>query len=185
MTGGLSVRRVSYPSADGTAIGLFLIHREDVTPQADTPAILSGYGGFTITVSPGWQPRIAAWNLARLADTLLPLVSDDFDEAVAKATEAIESKRIEAEGAAKNIKLNADAQAERIRLLEESRGNAERDRMDIYKTVPPAALFGLAARELAGKLQSIEHLTLSPDLLGSLLQRVLGAQANRLEHDAE
>ena len=30
-------------------------------------------------------------------------------------------------------------------------------------TLPPAALMGLAARELAGKLQSIEHLNLSPD----------------------
>jgi prolyl oligopeptidase len=61
LTGGLAVRRVSYPSADGTEIGLFLIHRRDVTPDADTPAILSGYGGFTITLSPAWQPRIAAW----------------------------------------------------------------------------------------------------------------------------
>jgi prolyl oligopeptidase len=61
LTGGLGVRRIGYPSADGTEIGLLLIHREDVTPNADTPAILSGYGGFTITLSPGWQPRIAAW----------------------------------------------------------------------------------------------------------------------------
>ena len=57
--------------------------------------------------------------------------------------------------------------------------------MDIYRTLPPAALMGLAARELAGKLQSIEHLNLSPDLLGSLLERVLGAQARKLEADAE
>jgi prolyl oligopeptidase len=61
VTGRLAVRRVSYPSADGTDIGLFLIHRHDVMPDGDTPAILSGYGGFTITLSPGWQPRIAAW----------------------------------------------------------------------------------------------------------------------------
>jgi prolyl oligopeptidase len=61
LAGGLTVRRVKYRSADGTDIGLFLIHRHDVTPNADTPAILSGYGGFTITLSPGWQPRIAAW----------------------------------------------------------------------------------------------------------------------------
>ena len=52
--------------------------------------------------------------------------------------------------------------------------------MDIYRDLPPAALMGLAARELAGKLQSIEHLNLSPDLLGSLLERVLGAQARKL-----
>jgi len=61
LTAGLVVERTSYRSPDGTEIGLFLIHRADVTPSADTPTILNGYGGFTITMSPGWQPRIAAW----------------------------------------------------------------------------------------------------------------------------
>jgi hypothetical protein len=53
--------------------------------------------------------------------------------------------------------------------------------MDLYRSLPPAALLGLAARELAGKLQSIEHLTVTPDMLGSLVERVLGAQARKLE----
>ncbi|EDQ02157.1 protein adenylyltransferase SelO [Shewanella benthica] len=35
------------------------------------------------------QPVLAQWNLARLAETLLPLISDDAEEAVAKATEAV------------------------------------------------------------------------------------------------
>ena len=61
LTGSLTVRRSSYASADGTEIGLFLVHRNDVTPGVDTPTILNGYGGFTITMSPAWQPRIAAW----------------------------------------------------------------------------------------------------------------------------
>ncbi|OGQ24432.1 MAG: band 7 protein [Deltaproteobacteria bacterium RBG_16_71_12] len=102
-----------------------------------------------------------------------------------RAIDASESKRIEAEGAAGNVKINAEAQAESIRVLEEVKVTAEKERMDIYRTLPPAALMGLAARELAGKLQSIEHLNLSPDLLGSLLERVLGAQARKLEADAE
>jgi uncharacterized protein YdiU (UPF0061 family) len=37
----------------------------------------------------GNQPAIAAWNLARFAETLLPLVSDDTGEAVALATGAL------------------------------------------------------------------------------------------------
>ena len=37
----------------------------------------------------GNQPSIACWNLARFAETLLPLLSDDRDEAVAMATEVI------------------------------------------------------------------------------------------------
>ncbi|TMJ72071.1 MAG: YdiU family protein, partial [Alphaproteobacteria bacterium] len=37
----------------------------------------------------GNQPRIAKWNLARLAETLLPLLAEDKDAAVAAAQEAI------------------------------------------------------------------------------------------------
>ncbi len=39
----------------------------------------------------GEQPRIARWNLARLAETLLPLFDDDEGHAIALATEVIES----------------------------------------------------------------------------------------------
>ncbi|MDH3444561.1 MAG: YdiU family protein [Deltaproteobacteria bacterium] len=35
------------------------------------------------------QPRIAQWNLARLAETLLPLIDDDGSRAVARATEVV------------------------------------------------------------------------------------------------
>jgi serine/tyrosine/threonine adenylyltransferase len=38
----------------------------------------------------GNQPGIAQWNLARLAETLLPLIDDDDDRAIAIATEALE-----------------------------------------------------------------------------------------------
>lgn len=64
LTGELSVRHVEYPSLDGTPIGLFLIHRADVTPSPDTPTILNGYGGFAIPESPIWRPQIGAWCFA-------------------------------------------------------------------------------------------------------------------------
>ena len=48
-------------------------------------------------------------------------------------------------------------------MLEGARVKAERERMEIHNALPPAALMGLAARELAGKLQSIEHLSVTPD----------------------
>jgi uncharacterized protein YdiU (UPF0061 family) len=38
----------------------------------------------------GNQPRIAQWNLARLADALLPLIDDDEERAIAGAQEALE-----------------------------------------------------------------------------------------------
>jgi uncharacterized protein YdiU (UPF0061 family) len=39
----------------------------------------------------GNQPHIAAWNLARLAEALLPLIDDDQDAAVAAATRHLET----------------------------------------------------------------------------------------------
>jgi uncharacterized protein YdiU (UPF0061 family) len=39
----------------------------------------------------GNQPHVAAWNLARLAEALLPLIDDDQDTAVAGATETLRS----------------------------------------------------------------------------------------------
>ncbi len=39
----------------------------------------------------GNQPSIAVWNLARLAETLLPLLADDTDDAVAVATEVLQT----------------------------------------------------------------------------------------------
>jgi prolyl oligopeptidase len=57
----LAVSHVTYPSPDGTEIGLFVIHRRDVAPSADTPTILNGYGGFAISESPAWVPNLAAW----------------------------------------------------------------------------------------------------------------------------
>jgi prolyl oligopeptidase len=56
-----TVRHVTYPSPDGTEIGLFLIHRPDVEPGPDVPAILNGYGGFAIAETPVWSPQVAAW----------------------------------------------------------------------------------------------------------------------------
>ena len=39
----------------------------------------------------GNQPRIALWNLTRLAETLLPLLSEDANQAVAEAEEALDA----------------------------------------------------------------------------------------------
>ena len=56
-----TVRHVRYLSADGTEIGMFLVHRRDREPDADTACILTGYGGFAIAETPAWSPAIAAW----------------------------------------------------------------------------------------------------------------------------
>lgn len=93
-----------------------------------------------------------------------------------RAEEQTAAKRIEVEGRAEGSKIRAAADAESIRLVETAKLESERSRMDIYAGLPTSVMFGLAARELAGKLERIEHLNLSPDLLGpSLLNLMNGA----------
>jgi len=57
----LAVTHTEYPSPDGTQVGIFVIHRADVTPGPGTPTILNGYGGFAISETPMWSPLIGAW----------------------------------------------------------------------------------------------------------------------------
>jgi prolyl oligopeptidase len=57
----MAVSQLEYASTDGTTIGVFLVHRRDVTPGPAVPCILNGYGGFAITETPVWSPQIAAW----------------------------------------------------------------------------------------------------------------------------
>ncbi len=57
----LTVRQLTYPSLDGTEIGLFVMHRADIEPSTRTPLLLTGYGGFAIAETPSWVVRAAAW----------------------------------------------------------------------------------------------------------------------------
>ena len=57
----LQITQVEYPSLDGTAVPMFLIHRAGEQPTEHTPTILNGYGGFAITETPVWSPTIGAW----------------------------------------------------------------------------------------------------------------------------
>ncbi len=57
----LAVEQLTFESTDGTPIGMFLIHRPDAVPDGDRPVILTGYGGFAISMAPAWSATIAAW----------------------------------------------------------------------------------------------------------------------------
>jgi prolyl oligopeptidase len=54
-------RFVWYPSKDGTQVSMFLVHRQDRQPDADTPVLLSGYGGFNISRTPQYDPGNFPW----------------------------------------------------------------------------------------------------------------------------
>ncbi|HKY65075.1 MAG TPA: prolyl oligopeptidase family serine peptidase [Acidimicrobiales bacterium] len=49
-----------YPSTDGTEITLFTVRRAGTTPGPRTPTLLTGYGGFAVTMSPAYSPTAVA-----------------------------------------------------------------------------------------------------------------------------
>jgi len=49
-----------YPSTDGTPVTLFTLRRAGVEPSPATPTLLTGYGGFAVTMSPGYSPAAVA-----------------------------------------------------------------------------------------------------------------------------
>lgn len=102
-----------------------------------------------------------------------------------RAEEEVEAGRIKVEGEAARTRVESEARADQIRQVEQARVEAEQTRMEIYKGLPTSVMMGLAARELAGKLKSIDHLNLSPDALGPLLTRLMEAGTQRLEAPAE
>jgi prolyl oligopeptidase len=57
----VEVEQVWYPSKDGTKISMFLVHKKGLAKSGDTPTLLTGYGGFNISETPGFAPTLFQW----------------------------------------------------------------------------------------------------------------------------
>ncbi len=52
---GLVTQQFEATSADGTKVPYFVVHREDITLDGSNPALLYGYGGFRISLTPSYS----------------------------------------------------------------------------------------------------------------------------------
>jgi regulator of protease activity HflC (stomatin/prohibitin superfamily) len=98
----------------------------------------------------------------------------------AAADAAAHGVRTAGEAEAQRTRAQGEADAASLELSEKVRVAAERARMEAYREVPPAVLYGLAAQALAGKLERIERVSLGDAALGPALERILDAGAKRL-----
>jgi prolyl oligopeptidase len=48
--------QVWYPSKDGTRVSMFLVRRRDLPIDGERPVLLTGYGGFNISLTPAFDP---------------------------------------------------------------------------------------------------------------------------------
>lgn len=86
-----------------------------------------------------------------------------------------ENARSKAEAEAAAMTIEAEAEAGRIRTIDQARADMEKERMAIYADLPPNVLFAMAAQEFAGKLQTIDNLTVTPDMLSNVFAQVQSA----------
>ncbi|MBT3080276.1 prolyl oligopeptidase family serine peptidase [Streptomyces sp. CYG20] len=58
--GGAHTRQVTFPSRDGTRVGMFVISPTG-RPDVPRPLLLTGYGGFGQIMSPRYRAQVLAW----------------------------------------------------------------------------------------------------------------------------
>ncbi|GEN29065.1 UPF0061 protein [Halovibrio variabilis] len=124
------------------------------------------------------QPTIAQWNLARFAETLLPLMHAEGDALVAQATDAIrrfqplfdtEQRRLHAK------KLGLEAENDQaVPLMEGLESQMHQGRMDMTATFD--ALTQYAASSSDENREALLALTLNPEALGEWLSQWQAAQ---------
>jgi prolyl oligopeptidase len=53
--------QVFYTSRDGTRVPMFIVHRRDLVRDGNQPALLYGYGGFDISLTPSFSSTALTW----------------------------------------------------------------------------------------------------------------------------
>lgn len=98
-----------------------------------------------------------------------------------RAIEKADAAQIAAKALAERTLVAAEAEAAKISAVQGAEVTAEEARIAIYRELAGPVLLGLAARELAGNLERIDHVSVGPDMFGPMLSRLMEAGTTHLE----
>lgn len=57
----VEVKQVTYTSKDGTPVTMFIVHKKGLALNGNNPTIMTGYGGFNISMTPSFIPAMFPW----------------------------------------------------------------------------------------------------------------------------
>lgn len=111
-------------------------------------------------------------NQIELASRRASLIEREDANARAEAEGKAAAARIRVEGEAQVKKIAAEAEALKIRAVEQAQADMEAARMAAISKMDPTQLFALAAREMATKLDHIDSVTVTPDMVAGLMRQL-------------
>lgn len=94
-----------------------------------------------------------------------------------RISDAAEASRIKAAAEAENVEVRGRAKANAMRELGVAEADTERSKVEAYTGVDDGVLMTLAIRDFAGNLPDVGTLVVAPDMIGSLLAKLLGDSA--------
>jgi regulator of protease activity HflC (stomatin/prohibitin superfamily) len=80
-----------------------------------------------------------------------------------------ENSRKQATAKAAAQKIESASDADHIRVVEQARADMQRELVSVFKGSDPSVLIGLAAKDFVAKLNKIEHLSITPDMISQFL----------------
>lgn len=129
-------------------------------------------------------------NQVELAKKEELLILQNGANALARVRHEADSERARSEGQAERDRLAAEteAAATEAKMRGQAKGkealwevdlNAEERRLALYAHLPPSVGTVIAAQQLASKIQTIQHLNITPDLLGSTFAEMLRKESEK------
>lgn len=89
-----------------------------------------------------------------------------------------ELARMHAEASARDVQTRAQGEAQAKRLLGEAEAASQGQRAAAWRETPSHVLVGLAAQDIAAKIQSIERVTIAPDDLAEIVSKLTRRASN-------